>query len=309
MVLNNIKYELISGLNSLLNEYKRSLDNTAREKNYGELINLYIYSFNEKNKLYNIYNNYVADIFNVVLDSSKVDKSKWSYEQAVDYNNMLNTITNYVFFFIREFGVDNFNKNKKLSSVANKIDISKISLDSSSRYLTEDIVDRFVATLSILKDEDECFSALDRSIEKTTSGYWYRGSSSMISLMMSCKDKNSDRLISYVENIIKKKPTWELRRDLYTGIIISGLLNKSIARKMRSDQSERASLAALKALMSNKDRYSNYSDLVSKFCDTTHHDVACYLARNLDKNLLINMLGNQMYNVKDIVQSRMTESL
>tara|TARA_A200000159_G_scaffold45863_1_gene42138 strand:+ start:1686 stop:2531 length:846 start_codon:yes stop_codon:yes gene_type:complete len=105
---------------------------------------------------------------------------------------------------------------------------------------------------------------------------------------------NVDSFASFVSDEVfcsKSKPSYVTRSCLYSEYISQGLLSKKTARKMRSDGSSDASIAALKSLFDNASSYENFDDLVLQFSDSKYDDVVVYLAKNLPEYLLTSIMG------------------
>lgn len=104
------------------------------------------------------------------------------------------------------------------------------------------------------------------------------------------------------------QPSYQVRSEIYLAYIKSGLLTKKIARKMRSEASSDASLVAVKALLDNAEKYSNFEELILQFCDSKHSDVIAALANRLPRYLLVSVVATEFSWIKKIIDRRMQEN-
>jgi len=133
--------------------------------------------------------------------------------------------------------------------------------------------------------------------------------SSLDNIIMSANlSRFSDKMISFVEDTdFSKRRGSSARKEIYFSLIRSGKLTKKIARKIRSDGSEEASLDSIKVLLDNSYLYPNFSDLASQVTDSNYHSVASYLASNLPINTLAFLAGTKWNDIRATVVNRMTK--
>ena len=84
----------------------------------------------------------------------------------------------------------------------------------------------------------------------------------------------------------KTKPCYAARGAIYSQYVESGFLTLKTARKIRSDASSDSSVAGLKSLIENREKYFNYDDLLLQFTDSKYDDVICLLADSLPEYLI-----------------------
>lgn len=114
-------------------------------------------------------------------------------------------------------------------------------------------------------------------------------------------------VVTFVEDTdFNKRRGSTARKEIYFSLILSGKLTKKIARRIRSDGSEDASLESIKFLLSNSKLYPNFSELASQITDSNFHSVATYLAHNLPINTLAFLAGTKFDDVRATVVNRMT---
>tara|TARA_B100000131_G_scaffold323253_1_gene380998 strand:+ start:13870 stop:14733 length:864 start_codon:yes stop_codon:yes gene_type:complete len=103
-----------------------------------------------------------------------------------------------------------------------------------------------------------------------------------------------------------KKPNYSYRALFYRHYAKEGLLDSKTARKIRSDASEEASVAGLKALIES-DNYDDKTELLLKFSDSKHTDVLMQLAKELPIYLLTSIMGTDDYWVKRTIEGRLMQ--
>ncbi len=105
---------------------------------------------------------------------------------------------------------------------------------------------------------------------------------------------NESSYKAFLENILFKsneKPPHDIRGYLYQRFIRAGYLIAKLARKMRSDGSEAASVCALNTLLDSEDIYDNFDELVLSFSDTRYESVVTTMARKIPDRLLPSIMG------------------
>jgi hypothetical protein len=101
------------------------------------------------------------------------------------------------------------------------------------------------------------------------------------------------------------KPHHNWRSVFYREFIKTGSLTKKYARKIRSESSGSASHAGVKALIENKDLYTNYDDLLLGMSDSKYDYVLVLLAKELPIHLLTSIMGSQSREVLYAIERRM----
>ena len=105
----------------------------------------------------------------------------------------------------------------------------------------------------------------------------------------------------------KVKPCYAARGAIYSQYVDSGFLTLKTARKIRSDASSDSSVAGLKSLVENKEKYFNYDDLLLQFTDSKYDDVIILLADTLPDYLITSLMGTESYHGKRRVERRLEQ--
>jgi len=105
----------------------------------------------------------------------------------------------------------------------------------------------------------------------------------------------------------KTKPCYAARGAMYSQYVESGFLTLKTARKIRSDASSDSSVAGLKSLVENKEKYFNYDDLLLQFTDSKYDDVIILLADTLPEYLITSLMGTESYRGKRRVERRLEQ--
>lgn len=114
-------------------------------------------------------------------------------------------------------------------------------------------------------------------------------------------------IIDHVESIdFVKNIYYGCRGYIFSALASSGNLSKKAARKIRSDSSEEASMAGIRAISENISKFKNAPEVLSQVMDTKHSTCATYLARNVAKEYLPFMVGCQDNAIRQIIVARMS---
>jgi len=105
----------------------------------------------------------------------------------------------------------------------------------------------------------------------------------------------------------KAKPCYAARGAIYSQYVESGFLTLKTARKIRSDASSDSSVAGLKSLVENKEKYFNYDDLLLQFTDSKYDDVIILLADTLPEYLITSLMGTASYHGKRRIERRLEQ--
>lgn len=136
----------------------------------------------------------------------------------------------------------------------------------------------------------------------------YFGEIESIILHFSCR-KVGEQVIGIIEDTnFSKNFCAAGRLAFYNEAINCGLLNKKIARKIRSDQSENTSLQAISLMISKQKNEPGFAEVLSQVVDTNHSVIAKYLADNLDFKYLPFMAGTIHSRAREIVANRMMQN-
>lgn len=131
-----------------------------------------------------------------------------------------------------------------------------------------------------------------------------------VNIMKNYANNFSEAFKELAENEVffaKQKPAYAARGSVYSQYIECGFLTAKTARKIRSDASSDASAAGLRTLFDNKDKYTNYDDLLLQFTDSKYDDVICLLADNLPEYLITSIMGTDSYHGKRRVERRLEQ--
>jgi hypothetical protein len=99
--------------------------------------------------------------------------------------------------------------------------------------------------------------------------------------------------------------TPSIRGGLYNLYISRGLLDRRIARKIRSEQSSNASEAGVNAFLSNYEKYKNAEELLALFQDSKHIDVQRLITRDAPVNTLWRFVSFTDYVCVNNLKQRM----
>lgn len=173
----------------------------------------------------------------------------------------------------------------------NRLDTLDIASTYASSRDSENINWRNIISTRVLhKSKTDCYSNLD-----------------LILLEIAIK-KDPKMLIEFVEDAeFFKLRGATARSSIYNRMILSGILTKKIARKIRSENSEGNSLESIKELVTHSYLYPNFGEIISQVTDTNFSSVARYLAASLPINTLAFMAGTKFDDVRNIVVDRMTK--
>lgn len=114
-------------------------------------------------------------------------------------------------------------------------------------------------------------------------------------------------IIDHVESIdFVKNISYGCRGYIFSALASSGNLSKKAARKIRSDSSEEASMAGIRAISENISKFKNAPEVLFQVMDTKHDGCATYLARHVAKEYLPFMVGCQNNAIRQIIVDRMS---
>lgn len=121
------------------------------------------------------------------------------------------------------------------------------------------------------------------------------------------------KYIDFIESDEFDSLAYQIRGHLYRISAKSDVITKRIARKIRSDASEKASLLGTREMITyfnqslSEGKETNVVKHISQIYDTRHRDVAIELAKRLPKEQLVYMLGNQCEQARWLIDKRLTE--
>jgi hypothetical protein len=127
-----------------------------------------------------------------------------------------------------------------------------------------------------------------------------------VELIKSIAIRDSEVMIQTVEDTeFVKRVSYTIRAKIYSSLAECGKLSKRAARKIRSDSSEEASDAGVRAIAANLKKFDNAPEILSQVMDTKHYSSARYLAENVQKEYLPFMAVCQDQRIRELVVARM----
>lgn len=125
----------------------------------------------------------------------------------------------------------------------------------------------------------------------------------------------TDRIkyIDFIESDEFDMLSYTIRGHLYRISAKSDVITKRIARKIRSDASEKASLIGAREMITyfnqsiSEGKETNVVKHISQMYDTRHNAVAIELAKRLPKEQLVYMLGNQCEQARWLIDKRLID--
>lgn len=124
-------------------------------------------------------------------------------------------------------------------------------------------------------------------------------------LLMNICSKIPKVVTDYAESAEFKKRCWRTRSGFYAVIAKSGIMNKKIARRLRSEASEGASSAGLEAIINNIGKYPNPAEILCQLADSNYDSICIKLAKNIPAEYLPFMTGASNSEVLKIVAERL----
>jgi len=100
--------------------------------------------------------------------------------------------------------------------------------------------------------------------------------------------------------------SYPYRSKVYQALASCGKLTKKSARKIRSDSSEEASQAGIKAIAENLSKFDLPTEILSQVMDTKHYHSAKFLALNIPYEYLPFMAVCQDQSIRQIVVERIS---
>ena len=127
-----------------------------------------------------------------------------------------------------------------------------------------------------------------------------------VELIKSIAIRNSEVMIQTVEDTeFVKNVSYTIRAKIYSSLAECGKLSKKAARKIRSDSSEEASDAGVRAIAANLKKFDNAAEILSQVMDTKHYSSAKSLAESVPKEYLPFMAVCQDQRIRELVVARM----
>lgn len=259
-----------------------------------------------------IYKKYEKHIISNVLEINSLMARKTpsavNWEEKLTLEKNCSTVDMFFKFYVERYNYEN-NFSKSIFTHIKSIDAKKLLNYARSSYGS---VNNLSSRLSIFFNEDEAFEYLDSIFDNHISYHNY-SNDFVSSAMLSCKEKNEKRLNDWIDTFYEKSKSnsysWQKRKLAYVGFAGSGLINKKIIRRIRSESSSRVSESAISEMFTKKHLYENFNDLIANICDTNHEDVAVYLAAKLDVSMLPRLLGNTSCKVRSLVKKRISNEV
>tara|TARA_Y100000287_G_scaffold185183_1_gene187779 strand:- start:126 stop:1010 length:885 start_codon:yes stop_codon:yes gene_type:complete len=189
-----------------------------------------------------------------------------------------------------------------------RISSSLLSDDTSCYHVCNGHQDHAISA-ALMLDEYSWDKLFEKVFQAQKGNNYIR--SSYATILSKYAENFSESFKTFVEEQVfsakEGKPSYATRGSLYKRYVSSGFLTKKTARKIRSDASSDASVAGLQALFENKDKYSNYDELLLQFTDSKYEDVVVALAHNLPEYLIASIMGTEFFYAKRAIQGRMEQ--
>jgi hypothetical protein len=112
---------------------------------------------------------------------------------------------------------------------------------------------------------------------------------------------------SFMYNVDFKKLKAPVRTAYYQAYIKAGLLDKKIARRIRSDGAEKTSRDAIETFIQCADLYDNPKSLMTQFTDIKHRDAQYIMAKKAPDYMVPFMMGFDCPYAKNILEKRAME--
>lgn len=201
-------------------------------------------------------------------------------------------------------------RDKFLSIVSKPSYEELIAFSGTSWYSSDaqELYSLYLSTVSSLKEQGDVKTSWKELYTSIMSGIGSYNKSAMtnvvpeISLEFFKEDPEAGREIMY--NVEFKTYKSELRTSLYCSYIKAGLVDKKIARRIRSDGSEYTSNAAIKCFLENMDLYQNPKEILTQFVDIKHESAQTTLAQKAPDYLVPYMMGFESYYAKKHLELR-----
>lgn len=116
------------------------------------------------------------------------------------------------------------------------------------------------------------------------------------------EDPESAKNFMYDVNFKKLKA--KVRTSYYQAYIKAGLLDKKIARRIRSDGAERTSRDAIECFLDNLDLYENPKALLTQFTDIKHELSQSLMAKKAPDYMVPFMMGFDYPHAKKVLEQR-----
>lgn len=127
-------------------------------------------------------------------------------------------------------------------------------------------------------------------------------------IIMSIVARDPDFVLKQVEDQdFASRFSYPYRSKIYQALASCGKLTKKAARKIRSDSSEEASQAGIKAIAENLSKFDLPTEILSQVMDTKHYHAARYLAVNIPYEYLPFMAVCQDQSIRNIVVERISK--
>lgn len=214
--------------------------------------------------------------------------------------NVLKAITESAFYLLKE---------KYWTNYLKKI-VADINNHNPYTFLHDSVGHLFMLAVDLLNEltgEIKWFP-LYESVEKLALKAGSRESEVFEKLVGLVVQNDTESFMAHVKAVAFKKKHRSIRASAYKGIIKAGFLDEKIARRIRSDSSERVSTVCIKALFSVLDNYENKDELLGQFLDTRYDRVGCELVEHSPDKYLPFLVGVKGAGAKRLLEQRMNEA-
>jgi len=156
---------------------------------------------------------------------------------------------------------------------------------------------------------DSNFQWMDlyRQFEKSVDYYRYANDNISRAVKLTLA-KATEEFMEYVGRTEFKSIHMSMRMVVYVEVIRAGLLEEKIARRIRSDSSERVSSAAIEQLFKSLDQYDKPDELVAQFFDTKYERVELELVSKSPDEYLPFLAGVKGSRAKYLLEEKMSKA-
>lgn len=112
---------------------------------------------------------------------------------------------------------------------------------------------------------------------------------------------------TFMYDVNFKKIKAPVRTAYYQAYIKAGLLDKKIARRIRSDGVEKTARKAIETFLDSLDLYDNPKSILTQFTDIKHPDAQYILAKKAPDYMVPFMMGFEYVHAKNILEQRAME--
>ena len=120
-------------------------------------------------------------------------------------------------------------------------------------------------------------------------------------------EEDQVRAVEFLHSTSFKDIFYDFRKYYYKSFIECGLLDKKIARRIRSESSEYTASFAISALLNNLFKYNDAKELLTQFTDIKHWDCQFLLASKAPSYMVPYMMAFESPGAKAMLEKRLKE--